>query len=207
MSARKLRGAMQTKVKSILSLVTDRGILQKEILETDLDRLTAYYHDEGYMDAKIGSPAIELKPDGFHITIAVEEGERYKVTDVRLTGDLLQGYEQKIMKKLELKPNSYFSREKVRHDMDFITKSYKNEGYARVDVDPRIKRNSEEHTTDIDFHIDEKQIVQIGQIFVTGNTKTRDYVIRRELRIYEGDLFSAKKIEASLSQAQEAGLL
>ena len=126
--ARKLRGAMQTKVKSILSLVTDRGILQKEILETDLDRLTAYYHDEGYMDAKIGSPAIELKPDGFHITIAVEEGERYKVTDVRLTGDLLPGYEQKIMKKLELKPNSYFSREKVRHDIDFITKCLQGRG-------------------------------------------------------------------------------
>jgi outer membrane protein insertion porin family len=201
--ARKLRGAMQTKVKSILSLVTDRGILQKEILETDLDRLTAYYHDEGYMDAKVGSPQIELKPDGFHITIPVEEGERYKVTDVKLTGDMLQGYEQKIMKKLELKPNSYFSREKVRHDIDFITKAYKDEGYARVDVDPRIKRNSEDHTTDIDFHIEEKQIVHIGQIFVTGNTKTRDYVIRRELRIFEGDLFSAKKIEASLSRLKK----
>ncbi len=201
--ARKLRGAMQTKVKSILSLVTDRGILQKEILETDLDRLTAYYHDEGYMDAKISSPNIELKADGFHITIGVEEGERYKVTDVKLTGDLLEGYEQKIMKKLELKPNAYFSREKVRHDMELIAKTYKDEGYARVDVDPRIRRNAEDHTTDIDFHVDKKQIVRIGQIFVTGNTKTRDYVIRRELRIYEGDLFSAKKIEASLTRLKK----
>ena len=115
-------------MKSILSLVTDRGILQKEILETDLDRLTAYYHDEGYMDAKIGSPEIELKGDGFHITIAVEEGERYKVTDVRLTGDMLAGYEQKIMKKLELKPNTYFSREKLRHDMELISKSLQGRG-------------------------------------------------------------------------------
>ena len=67
-SARKLRGVMQTKVKSILSLVTDRGILQKDILETDVDRVTAYYHDEGYMDAKVSSPNIALKEDGFHIT-------------------------------------------------------------------------------------------------------------------------------------------
>ncbi|MGA2225883.1 MAG: outer membrane protein assembly factor BamA, partial [Syntrophobacteraceae bacterium] len=201
--ARKLRGAMQTKVKSILSLVTDRGILQKEILETDLDRLTAYYHDEGYMDAKVSSPNIELKADGFHITIGVEEGERYKVTDVKLTGDLIEGYEQKIVKKLELKPNAYFSREKVRHDMELIQRTYKDEGFARVDVDPRIRRNPEEHTTDIDFHVDKKEIVRIGQIFVTGNTKTRDYVIRRELRIYEGDLFSAKKIEASLTRLKK----
>ena len=203
LSARKLRGAMQTKVKSILSLVTDRGILQKEILETDLDRLTAFYHDEGYMDAKISSPNIELKADGFHITIGVEEGERYKVTDVKLTGDLIEGYEQKIVKKLELKPNAYFSREKVRHDMELIQRTYKDEGFARVDVDPRIRRNPEDHTTDIDFHVDKKEIVRIGQIFITGNTKTRDYVIRRELRIYEGDLFSAKKIEASLNRLKK----
>ncbi len=201
--ARKLRGAMQTKVKSILSLVTDRGILQKEILETDLDRLTAYYHDEGYMDAKVSSPNIELKADGFHITIGVEEGERYKVTEVKMTGDLIEGYEQKIMKKLELKPNAYFSREKVRHDMELIQRTYKDEGYARVDVDPRIRRNVEDHTTDIDFHVEKKEIVRIGQIFITGNTKTRDYVIRRELKIYEGDLFSAKKIETSLNRLKK----
>ncbi len=90
-TARKLRGVMQTKVKSILSYVTDRGILQKDILDTDLDRITAYYHDEGYMDAKVSSPNIVLKDDGFHISITVDEGERYKVTDVKLTGDLARG--------------------------------------------------------------------------------------------------------------------
>ena len=138
-SARKLRGAMQTKVKSILSLVTDRGILQKEILETDLDRLTAYYHDEGYMDAKVSSPNIELKPDGFHITIGIEEGERYKITDVKLTGDLLEGYEKKIVKNLELKPNAFFSREKVRHDIDLIAKTYMikpSQSFAPDKIDP-----------------------------------------------------------------------
>jgi outer membrane protein insertion porin family len=195
--ASKLRGVMQTKVKSILSLVTDRGILQKDILETDIDRVTAYYHDEGYMDAKVGSPNTVLKDDGFHISMAVEEGERYKVTDVKLTGDLIDGYEKKIVKKLELKPKGYFSREKVRHDMDLIKMVYMNEGYARVEVDPRVKRDPETHTADVAFNVDMKGKVRIGQIFVTGNTKTRDNVIRRELTIFEGDLFNAKKLEDS----------
>ncbi len=203
LSSRKLRGVMQTKVKSILSLFTERGTLQKDILETDVDRVTAYYHDEGYMDAKVSLPNVDLEKDGFHITMAVEEGERYKVTDVSMTGDLIEGYEKKIVKKFELRPNAYFSREKIRHDMDLIRGVYMNEGYARVDVDPRVKRDPEAHTTDIAFNIQMKGKVHIGQIFVTGNVKTRDNVIRRELRIFEGDLYNAKLIEDSLNRLKK----
>ena len=201
--ARKLRGAMQTKVKSILSLFTDRGILQRDVLETDTDRLTAYYHDEGYMDAKVGSPEVVMKDDGFHISFTVDEGARYKITSVQLAGDPLDGAEKKIMKKLDLKPKEFFSREKVRHDMDLVSKAYMNEGYARAEVDPQIRRNPEDHTTDITFVVTKKDIVRIGQIFVTGNVKTRDYVIRRELKIAEGDIFSAKKIEDSLTRLKK----
>ncbi len=202
-SPRKLRGVMQTKQKSILSLITDRGILQRDILETDTDRLTAFYHDEGYMDAKVSAPDAALKDNGFHITIAIEEGQRYKVTNIDLTGDELEKSDTKIMKKLKLKPKSYFSREKVRSDIDLVTKAYMNEGYARVEVDPQIKRDQEEHTTNITFKVVKKDVIRIGQIYVTGNTKTRDNVIRRELKISEGDVFSAKKIEDSLTRLKK----
>jgi outer membrane protein insertion porin family len=203
LTSRKLRGVMQTKVKSILSLVTDRGILQKDILETDIDRVTAYYHDAGYMDAKISSPDTVLKQDGFHISMSVEEGDRYKVTEVSLKGDLLEGYETKIMKKLDLKPGGFFSREKVRHDMDMIKRAYMNEGYARVDIDPQIQRDAATHISVIAFIVTMKEKVRIGQIFVTGNTKTKDNVIRRELTIFEGDPFNAKKIETSVNKLKK----
>jgi outer membrane protein insertion porin family len=202
-SARKLRGVMQTKVKSILSLVTDRGILQKDILETDADRVTAYYHDEGYMDAKVSSPNVDLQKDGFHITIGVEEGERYKITDVKLTGDLLDDYDKKIIKKFELKIGAFFSREKLRHDIDMITKAYMNEGFARVEVEPRVTREASDRTSTITFNVTKKGLVHIGQIFVTGNTKTRDNVIRREMRIYEGDVYSGKKVDDSLTRIKK----
>ncbi|MFZ0930736.1 MAG: outer membrane protein assembly factor BamA, partial [Syntrophobacteraceae bacterium] len=202
-AARKLRGVMQTKVKSILSLVTERGILQKDILETDIDRVTAYYHDEGYMDSKVSSPNIDLKEDGFHISITVEEGDRYKVTEVKLTGDLIPDYEKKIMKNFNLKVKGYFSREKLRHDMDMIKMAYMNEGYARVEVDPRIRRDPEAHTSQIDFNVEQKDKVRIGQIFVTGNTKTRDPVIRREMLLFEGDVFNGKKLQDSLTRLKK----
>lgn len=204
LSSRKLRSVMQTAKKNwLLSLFTERGILQRDILDTDIDRLTAYYHDEGYMDARVSSPVVTLKDNWFYINITVDEGQRYKVTDIRISGDLLDGYEKKIVKKFELKPKAYFSREKVRHDIDLVTKAYMNEGYARVDVEPQIKRNQEEHTTDINFHVTQKEVVHIGQIFVTGNNKTRDNVIRRELQIAEGDTFSSKKIEDSLARLKK----
>ncbi len=203
-SSRKLRGVMQTKVKTIvLSWFSDRGILQKDILETDIDRLTAYYHDEGYMDAKVGSPETDLKSDGFHIRINIDEGARYKVSSVKMSGDLLDNYENKVMKKLLLKPKAYFSREKIRKDIDTVTKAYMTVGYARVEVDPRIMRNPEEHTTSIEFLVNEKDVVHIGKIFVTGNTKTRDFVIRRELTIAEGDRFDSEKIEKSLTRLKK----
>lgn len=203
LSGRKLRGVMQTKQKSILSYFTDRGILQKDMLDTDIDRITAFYHDQGFMDAKVGAPEVTLKDSNYYISITVEEGSRYKVTSVNLTGDMLEDYEKKIMKKLELKPKLYFSREKVRKDIDLVTKTYMNEGYARVDVDPQIKRNQENHTTDVTFHVEKKDKVHIGRIFITGNSKTRDYVIRREVAIAEGDLFSAKKIEQSMTRLKK----
>jgi outer membrane protein insertion porin family len=202
-SSRKLRGVMQTKVKSILSWVTDRGILQKDILDTDADRVTAYYHDEGYMDAKVGTPNVVLGKDGFHITMTVEEGDRYKVIEVTVTGDLIDDYDKKILKKLEIKTDAYFSREKLRHDMDMITKVYMNEGFARVEVEPRVLRDASTRTTKLDFNVTKKGIVRIGQIFVTGNTKTRDNVVRREMRIYEGDVYSAKKIDDSLTRIKK----
>ncbi|MFZ2447386.1 MAG: outer membrane protein assembly factor BamA [Syntrophobacteraceae bacterium] len=202
-SGRKLRSVMQTKQKSILSYITDRGILQKDILETDIDRITAFFHDEGYMDAKVGSPDISLKDDGFYISITLDEGARYKVTSIKITGDVLEGYEKKIMKNLQLKPKSYFSREKVRKDIDTVTKGYMNEGYARVEVDPQIKRNQEDHTTDVVFNVVKKDVIRIAKIYITGNTKTRDNVIRRELKIAEGTTFSAKKIEDSLAKLKK----
>ena len=86
-SAWKLRSIMETKEKMMLiSWFTERGILQRDMLDTDIDRLTVFYHDKGFMDAKVGTPEVSLKDDGFYIEIPVEEGDRYRVDDVKVNG-------------------------------------------------------------------------------------------------------------------------
>ncbi|GLI35952.1 outer membrane protein assembly factor BamA [Desulforhabdus amnigena] len=201
-SGRKLRGIMQTKQKSVLSWVTDRGILQKDIMETDTDRLTVFYHDKGFMDAKVGTPEITRRDDGFYINIPIDEGERYKVTSVKVSGDLIKD-EEKIKEDLKSKSGEYFSREKLREDIDFLSKSYMNEGYAYVQVDPEVKRNAEDQTADITYNIKKGELVHIGRIYITGNTKTRDKVIRREMKLAEGDTFNSTKMEESMTNLKK----
>ncbi len=202
-SARKLRSIMETKEKMwVLSWFTDRGVLQRDILETDIDRLSIFYHDKGFMDAKVGSPEVVMKDDGFHITIPVEEGERYRISEVEITGDLLENNE-KLVKQLQSKPKDYFGREKLREDMDKIGKAYMDQGYAYTEVDPGVKKEQAAQTANIDFNVRKQNLVHIGRVIITGNTKTLDKVIRRELKLAEGDLFSATKLEQSTNNLRK----
>lgn len=198
-SSRKLRSVMQTKEENfLLSLFSDRGVLQRDILETDIDRLTVFYHDRGFMDARIGAPEITKREDGFTITIPVEEGERYKVSGVKITGDTIDEPE-KLKKKLQSKEKHFFSREKLRKDMETLSRAHMDEGYAHTDVKPAVKQEPSDRTTEITYEVDKKEMVHIGLVYISGNTKTRDKVIRREMRLAEGDLFSATKMEESLN--------
>lgn len=199
-SDRKLRGVMQTKEKDwIFSLFTERGILQRDILEADVDRLTVFYHDKGFMDARIGTPEVTREEDGFHIQVPVQEGERYKVKSVSLSGDAYEG-KGDLTKKLEIEPSSYFSREGLRKDLDYLSRAYMDEGYAYTEVDPKVQRDPSTKSADVDYVVRKGELTRIGTITVTGNTKTRDKVIRREMQLNEGDIFSSTNLENSLNR-------
>lgn len=202
-SDRKLRGIMQTKEKSIfLSWFTDRGILQKDILDTDVDRLTVYYHDRGFMDAKVGTPDVTHRKDGIYIEIPIYEGDRYRVESVAIGGDLLENNEE-IQKDLEVKEGDYFSREKLREDVQKISKDYMDKGYAYVEVDPDVQQSPKQHTTEITYEVSKGNKVKIGKISITGNSKTRDKVIRREIDLAEGETFNGAKLEKSMTDLRK----
>lgn len=204
-SDRKLRGVMQTKQKSIfLSWFTDRGILQKDILDTDVDRLTVYYHDRGFMDAKVGTPEVSHREDGIYIEIPIYEGERYRVESVELAGDLLDSESnEKIKKKLEVEEGDYFSREKLREDVQNIGKVYMDEGFAYVDVNPDVQQDPTQHDTDVTYDVSKGRKVKIGKIAISGNTKTRDKVIRREIDLAEGETFNGSRLEKSMQDLRK----
>jgi len=202
-SDRKLRGVMQTKKKDwLLSTFTDRGILQRDILDSDVDRLTVYYHDKGFMDAKIGTPEVTRREDGFFIEVPVQEGERYKVSGVKITGDAYDGKED-LSDKLQLEPSGYFSRENLRKDLELVSKAYMDEGYAYTEVDPKVQRDPAGKSADVDYNVKKGEMTHIGTITISGNSRTRDKVIRREMQLNEGDTFSSTKLENSLNKLKK----
>ena len=196
-SERKLRSVMQTKEKSILFFWSkERGVLQHDVLEADVDRLTVFYHDNGFMDARVGTPKVEQKSDGFYIEVTIEEGPRYKVGSFKITGDPLDTKEN-IAKKIQTKVGEYFSREKVRKDIQYLTRLCLDQGYARAEVEPHVQKDPNKREANIELEVKKGVKVTIGRIEVSGNTKTKEKVIRRQFLITEGETFSATKIEDS----------
>ncbi|MEJ5366173.1 MAG: outer membrane protein assembly factor BamA [Desulfosoma sp.] len=195
-SDRKLRGAMETKTRGFFSWFSDKGVMDREVLDTDLDRVTAFYHDHGFMDARVGTPTVEKKEDGFYVTIPVVEGQRYRVASVDVQGDVLETTPS-VAKHLELKKEKYFSREKLRKDLDTLTKHLMDAGYAYAEVTPNVSKNPEAHTSDVVYQLRKGPMVHIEKITISGNTRTRDNVIRRQIQLAEGDRFSASAMERS----------
>jgi outer membrane protein insertion porin family len=205
-SNRRLRALMQTKEEStLLSWATGAGNLDQEVLKTDVERLTAYYYDNGYVNVKIDEPEVERKDKGLDITIKIDEGEQYKVGTVKLGGDY-QGKEQFLLPGLEMKTGEVFRASNLRKDVLSLTEGYGNYGYAFVNVEPITDVEPTKKLVDITYKIDKGPEVYFDRIEITGNTKTKDEVIRRELLVQEQQRFNGAELKASRARVQRLGL-
>ena len=192
----KLRGLMATKEKGILSWFTGSGILKEDVLETDLSKVAAFYYNRGYIKAQVGKPDIKREGRWMTITIPVSEGPQYRLGKVCLAGDLVRPQEE-LYKLLRIPQEEIYNREVIRKDILALTDVYADEGFAFADIVPKIDIREEERKVDLTFDISKGSKVYFERIVVTGNIKTRDKVIRRELRVYEGELFSGTGLRTS----------
>lgn len=192
-----LRGKMGTDEKGIFSFISSSGDLDRAELQRDTVRIESFYKNKGFMDAKVSEPEIKYGEKSILISFEVKEGIRYKVNKVELQGDLILSKKQlfKMMKTDNLK---YYSMDVLRNDIYTITDLYTDKGYAKPDISPVVKRNEKEQHVDLTFVIKKGPPVYFERIVINGNTRTRDKVIRRELKVAETELFSKKKIEKSL---------
>ncbi|MBI4644887.1 MAG: outer membrane protein assembly factor BamA [Deltaproteobacteria bacterium] len=195
--AKELRKVMETKEKSIISFITGSGRLSKDALERDLEKIAAYYFNHGYIKAKVGEPKIDIKGTLIYITIPVEEGPQYKVGQVDFQGELLDD-KAKLQSLIDLPKEKVYSREVVQKDLTTLSDFYADFGYANADIVPLIKENPEDLTVNVTFDFRKGQKVYFDRIEIAGNVKTRDKVIRRELRVYEQEMFSATKLKESI---------
>jgi len=194
----KLKDVMDTSEKGLLSWITKSGMLDKKRLESDAQKITVFYQNQGYLRAKVGEPTVRYEAGyGLIITIEIIEGAQYFVNNVNVTGDLIRPAEE-LLGKLEMTKEKPFSRETVRKDVLTLREVYSDEGYAYAEVVPVTKEDDRNHTVDITYQATKSNKVRFERINIAGNTTTRDNVIRRELKVYEGEYFSGQGLRDSI---------
>ncbi len=204
-SSRTLRAAMETQPHNMLSYVFDTGILDAKKLQDDRERITALYYQHGYLNAHVSEPVI-TRPNGkLTITLDVDEGEQFKAGKVNLQGDL-KVPEKDLTSKLTLRPGEVFKPSTMQHDVLTLSDFYSDRGYAFVNVEPRTQVDPDKHLVNVTFAISPGQQVLVDRIKITGNTKTSDKVIRRELQIQEQEPYSATAIRNSKARLDALGI-
>ena len=200
-----LKKAMMTKERSIFSLITGTGRLDEDVLKNDVQLLTAYYFDHGYIEAKVSEPKIDLHdPKRIRIEIGIVEGPQYRLGNIDFKGDLLTTKED-LFKTLKVKRNGVYSTSAIRKDINALTEKFANQGYAYVEISPESSVDPPNLLVHLIFDIEKKKRVSFEKIQIVGNTKTRDKVIRRELQVAEGELYSATGMNSSRARLKRTG--
>jgi len=204
-SDRKLRGIMQTKTGWILSRFTGAGNLNKDVLRADMERLTAWYYDNGYVTVRVDEPRVERREDGLYVTVKIDEGEQFKVGSVKIEGKDLPPDSVALRSELATTEGEVFKASALREDVQRLTETLSDDGYAFANVEPQTEVNPETQEVAVVFQVERGRPVIVDRIEVTGNTKTRDKVVRREMRLQEQELFSGTKVRKSREALQRLG--
>ena len=178
----------------------------REKLSGDLEKLTSYYQDRGYVDFNIESTQVTISPDkrNIYLTANVREGEVFTISEIKLTGDLILG-EPEIRRLVYTQPGDIFSRRKLELSSEAMQKVLGNIGYAFADVTPIPKVDKENRTVEVTFFVNPGKRVYVRRINFEGNTRTQDEVLRREMRQFEGAWFSQAAIDRSKIRLQRLG--
>src|SRR5207249_10705589 len=181
-----------------LTWYTKNDQYSKQKLQADLETLRSYYTNRGYLEFAVDSTQVSITPDkdDIYITINITEGPLFTVSDVRLAGELLLP-EAELMRLVQVQPGAIYSREKLTQSAKALSDRLGSDGYAFANVNAVPEINREKRTAGFTFYIDPGRRVYIRKINISGNAKTRDEVIRRELRQLEGAWYDATRIERS----------
>nr|WP_265562645.1 outer membrane protein assembly factor BamA [Sphingomicrobium arenosum] len=191
----------------VLGFLKSNTSYDPDRLGADQQALRIFYLTEGYADFRVVSALAELTPDrqDFVITYVVEEGPRYKFGEVE-TDSALRDFDEEAMDLfVDIEPGDWFNARKVEDTVTALNEAAGLVGYAFADISPAITRNPEELTMDLTFRTNEAARVYIDRVDINGNTVTRDNVIRREFRLFEGDAFNATLLRRSEDRIRSLG--
>lgn len=199
--ADELEDIIESGTKSWLSWLTEAGLMKQQLLAQDVARLGAFYNNQGFLEVKIGKPEVVQEEDWLYITFSIEEGPRYRVGTITFEGDLITD-QQTLRGFLTLQNQEFINRQILREDVLKITDYYSENGFAFADIRPKTKRSNTGARVDVVIDINKGDLVYVQRIAVKGNSRTRDNVIRRELKIAEGGVFDSKALRISTQRLQ-----
>ena len=203
----KLRAQMATKEARFYRLLSSGTSYDQDRLAYDQQKLRQFYLTEGYADFRVTSAVAELTPDrkDFIITYVVEEGPRYKFGDVTVDSDIRDFDGKKLAAGLPIKKGDWYNAKLVEDTIDNLSETAGLFGYAFSNVQPEYQRDRESLTMSINFHIGQAQRTYVERVDITGNTQTQDKVIRREVRLGEGDAFNSFQVKRSQDRVNSLG--
>lgn len=197
---------MFTKEAGFFSFLSSSGSYKQEAFDNDLQVLKYIYWNQGFLQVKIDRPIVTVTPDkkSIYVSYHIEEGDQYSVGEVDFAGDLLFS-KSELFESVKIKDSSIFSVEVMRKDITDLQAKYGDLGYAFTNVIPRYNFHEQDKKVDLVFEFEKGNKVYFGDITVTGNSKTRDKVLRRELKIEEGELYNETRKRLSQENIQRLG--
>jgi len=208
-SSEEIEGIMATREGGWLSFLTKSGEFKRELFEQDLQRVQYFYLTKGYVQIQVGEPSVTLSADkrSMEVVIPVVEGPRYKVGTINIEmadGEWLVE-KSTLEKRLTLKTGEWFDYANMQADTASIAGVYRDRGYANANVSSDHQIDPDGKTFGVTFRIQKGEPVYIRRIEVRGNKDTRDKVVRREMKIFEGELYSGEKIRRSQRRIMALG--
>lgn len=205
-----IEGLKTYKSKKILSLMKTKHkkIFKQDVLEKDLKEIEKFYKNNGYMQLKLGEPQVTYNQDRTlaNIALAITEGPRYHVGKISFSPNGVYT-DSELQKVLSIKTGQLYREEDFQESRQALLELFSNKGYLHAKVEPEFNPDAENGIMDIVFTIDEGTIVYLGKLYVDGLTSTKDFVIRREVTLKEGDVFAATKIRRSIEKIYNLGFI
>ncbi|MDD3295848.1 MAG: outer membrane protein assembly factor BamA [Candidatus Omnitrophica bacterium] len=190
-------------MKTRKAWLLNRGVFKEDVLQDDVRRVNDFYKLQGFSDAKV-SASTRYEPKGVYAEITIEEGKRYYIGEIKIEGNREVSLDE-IKKAMVLKKGSIFSEQAVYEDSTNIREIYVDKGYIFSQIEPYSFFNPKTEKVDVTYKISENEIAYIENISIRGNAKTKDSVIRRELRVYPGERFDGKKARKSKERLENLG--
>lgn len=198
--------------KKILKLMRTRrdafftsGLYREDVLDMDLERITSFYHQNGFLDVKVtSSKSFAEEKKKMFITIEINEGKQYRIGEIEIRGAVIFP-ESQIRDALTMKPGEVFNKDVLKYDISNVQSFYFGKGYITAEVDVDTILNERTGRLGLVYRIIENELAYIDKIKIRGNTKTRDIVIRRELRSYPGEAFDGEKLQRSKERLYNLG--